>query len=390
MLGMRMLALSLALLGSGCSACGSNDPPKLPPCANPVSGTTITTRKIGSVNGSAVLATSPPLDLRLFVLEQNGAIRIFDHDQLVPTPFLDISDKIVAGGEQGLLGLAFHPHYASNGKFYVFYTLADANVVASCQVSKDPNVAMPSCTPILSIADFAANHNAGMMEFGRDGYLYISTGDGGGAGDPMRTAQDPNQLLGKMLRIDVDHPSMGKPYGIPSDNPFAKAGGAPEVYMLGLRNPWRWSFDSETGDLWIGDVGQGAVEEIDVLHPGQQAGANLGWSMYEGTTCYYPPCDATGKVMPLDTRAHSDGWVAIIGGETYRGTCYPDLVGWYFYTDYGAGGLTKARLGADGKLEIVAVPGTFPGNVSSIHADARGEIYLTDTSGGVHHLEAGP
>jgi len=377
-------------------------------------------RKIGSVVGGAMLATAPPGDLRLFVVEQRGAIRIFTPDTpesvtaLLPDPFLDISQDaggaVLAGGEQGLLGLAFHPRYKDNGTFFVFYTTRIGgaglrDVVTKCQVSAtDPNKADPaSCTEILSIPDFAGNHNGGMIEFGpKDGLLYIGTGDGGGAGDPQRTGQDKNALLGKILRIDVDKTSAGKLYGIPSDNPYAGGGGAPEVFILGLRNPWRFSFDRETGDLWIGDVGQGVIEEMTVLRPAQQKGANLGWSMFEGNGCCMTQgdrcsqvgtqlaCDTTGMIAPQDSRTHGDGWISIIAGQTYRGTCYPDIVGWHFYTDYGKGGLVKARLNTDNTLEIVNLTGSFPGSPASLHEDARGELFMTTTSGDVYHLEAGP
>ncbi|MGE0550424.1 MAG: sorbosone dehydrogenase family protein [Kofleriaceae bacterium] len=386
---MRTLALVFALGGAACG--GSEAPPKLPDCSQPVSGTTITTQMVGQVVGGAMLATAPVGDPRLFVLEQRGAIRIFDGVTLLPDPFLDISEAIAAGGERGLLGLAFHPRYYSNGRFFIFYTTNDANVVAGCTVSADnPNLANPTCTPILSIPDFASNHNGGMIEFGKDGYLYIGTGDGGGGGDPNRTAQDPNALLGKILRIDIDSTANGKSYGIPSSNPFASGGGAPEVFILGLRNPWRWSFDTETGDMWIGDVGQGEIEELTVLRPEQQRGANLGWSMYEGAQCYRQPCDPANKIMPQDAHTHDEGWTSIIGGQVYRGTCYPDLVGWHFYTDHAAGGLRRARLMSDGTLETVAIPGTFPGGAASLHADARGELFLTTTNGRIYHLQAGP
>ncbi|HEX8110582.1 MAG TPA: PQQ-dependent sugar dehydrogenase, partial [Kofleriaceae bacterium] len=367
------------------------------------------------VTGGAVLVTAPPGDDRLFVVEQRGAIRIYRGEVLAPQPFLDLSaaagGPVVAGGELGLLGLAFHPDYAHNRALFVFYTahkLGDPahpymDVVARYQASAaDPDRADPTGHVVLAIDDFAATHNGGMIEFGPDGYLYIGTGDGGGEGDPARTGQDPSARLGKLLRIDVDHPAPGLAYGIPPDNPFATGGGAPEVFALGLRNPWRWSFDRATGDLWIGDVGEAQVEEVDVLLAGSQRGANLGWSMFEGASCCMTqpdhcrqqapqqPCDPAGQRFALDQRSHADGWQAIIGGQVYRGTCYPDLAGWYFYTDNVRGGLAKARLTALGTLEVVDLPGAFPASPSSLHADARGELYETDTAGNVYHLEAGP
>jgi len=290
----------------------------------------------------------------------------------------------------------------------VFYTTNKGgslrDVVARCLVSAaDPNKAQPTCTEILSIADFAGNHNGGMIEFGpKDGLLYIGTGDGGGGGDPNRTAQNKDSLLGKILRIDVDSKATGKEYNIPSGNPYAAGGGAPEVFIYGVRNPWRFSFDRMTNDLWIGDVGQGVIEEMTVLRTAQQSGANLGWSIFEGDGCCMvqddkctqtgtqQPCDRGNLVFPQDSRTHGDGWASIITGQTYRGTCYPDIVGWHFYTDYAKGGLVKARLQTDDTLEIVNLTGSFPANPASLHEDARGELFETTTAGDVYHLEAGP
>jgi len=403
---MRNLALGLFVVTSG--ACGGGksdapiDAPALPACETPIAGSTVTVREVGRVDDAAMIVVSPPADLRRFVVERVGRIRVYEDDELLAEPFLDLSETVRAGGEQGLLGLAFHPQYKTNGQFFVYYTTRDANVVARCGVSADdPNRANPTCTPILSIPDFAGNHNGGMIEFGRDGYLYIGTGDGGGGGDPNRNGQslmdgdthpDSVALLGKMLRIDVDTKAPGKEYGIPADNPFASGGGAPEIFIYGLRNPWRWSFDKQTGDLWIGDVGQSEIEELTVLRAGDQAGKNLGWNMYEGSRCFAPPCDPAGITMPQDERTHADGWISIIAGEVYRGTCYPDLVGWHFYTDHASqnAGLWRARLKADGTLEIVDTGVDLPNNTASIHADARGELFLTTTSGTIHHIAAGP
>ncbi|MDB4963865.1 MAG: Glucose/sorbosone dehydrogenase-like protein [Myxococcales bacterium] len=403
---MRLL-LSVVL---GLSACGGNTdvvdaaPVRLPGCETPIAGGTLSLRMVGRVDDAAMLVASPPLDPRRFVVEQSGAIRIFEDDALLPAPFLDVSHQIVAGGERGLLGLAFHPQYATTGQFFIFYTTSTANVVARCTVSADRNVANPACTTVLSIPDFAGNHNGGMMEFGKDGFLYIGTGDGGGGGDPQRTAQDPNRLLGKILRIDVDGRDMGKEYASPPTNPYVAGGGAPEVFILGLRNPWRWSFDKDTGDLWIGDVGQGQVEELTVLRAGEQLGKNLGWSIYEGASCCMTQgdrcsqtgnqaaCNPTGLVMPQDKHSHAEGWISIIAGEVYRGTCYTDMVGWHFYTDYASqnAGLWKARLEADNSLEVVHTGLSLPNGTASIHADSRGELFLTTLSNHIYHIEAGP
>ena len=398
------------------------DSPPLAACT-PTSGTTMSAVKIGQVSGGATLATSPPNDGRLFVLEQQGRIRIFENEQLVATPFLDITSKVTAGGEQGLLGLAFHPSFQQNGLFYVWYTKGTCTATDPCfdileryHTSSTYDVADPASGEVLlSIPDFATNHNAGMVEFGADGYLYVSTGDGGSGGDPCRNAQaidhtattcvcnhptqpaDPGKcepLLGKILRLDVDHPANGKPYGIPADNPFANGGGEPEIYVIGLRNPWRWTFDRATGDMWIADVGQDLYEELDVLPAGQQAGVNLGWSMYEGSAAYasnYTP-DPTGKTFPQLVKTHSgDGWHAIIGGQVYRGTCYPDIAGYYFFSDVYAHTLSRAKWDGQTLTSVDLTPPAagWPSAPASIHADARGELYEVTTNGSVYHLEAG-
>lgn len=373
----------------------------------PTSGTKVhITKRVATVTGEPVmLATAPPSDARLFLVTQPGTIRVVDGGSLVAKPFIDLSDRVVSGGERGLLGLAFHPQYTTNKQFFVYYTTINANVVQRCERSAtDPNLAdRATCVTVLSIPDFASNHNGGMIEFGADGFLYIGTGDGGGANDPNRNGQSlqdgsPNArsiaLLGKMLRIDVDNPAGGKPYGIPATNPFAGGGGAPEIFMIGLRNPWRWSFDRANGDMWIADVGQDTIEEIDVVKAGEQAGKNLGWSQYEGQNCFNQPCTVTGKSFPQDERLHSDGWTAIIGGQVYRGSCFPDLAGTYFYADNLGRQFATAKLNPNGTLavsDLTAQPGEqLPDNVASIHADAAGELYVTTTRGDVFRIEASP
>lgn len=412
--------LAGSLVASGVLGCGSSDPedgdddPPIedlgpqPPCTT-TAGSKVKVRRLpGRVTGAAMLVTSPPGDPRLFVVEQGGAIRIYNDENLVAAPFLDLSSAaggpVVDGGEMGLLGLAFHPKFATNREFYVFYTADNPgsgdpylNVVARYTASaSDPMRADPNGTVVLSIPDFAANHNGGMIEFDRDGLLYIVTGDGGGGGDPRGNGQNPNRLLGKMLRIDVDNRSGGREYGIPADNPFAVSGGAPEVFMTGLRNAWRWTFDSANGDMWIGDVGQGLWEEINYVPAAQTNGGpgtpvNFGWSSWEAESCFSTNADdcnnRNGLTFPVDSRSHSQGWLAIIGGQVYRGKCYPELDGWYFYTDNARGGLFKARASATG-LEVAEVPGDFPNNPASIHADSRGELYMTNLAGNLFHIEA--
>jgi glucose/arabinose dehydrogenase len=356
------------------------------------------------LRGTVVLVTSPPGDPRLFVLELGGAIRIIEDGTLREAPFLHYYDDpaFAVGGELGLLGLAFHPQYATNGLFYVFYTAANADpqdkyvdVLEERRVDPaNPARALPERTTLLSIPNGFNNHNAGMIEFGPDGFLYISTGDGGSdaslPADPFGNAQNPQSLLGKMLRIDVDRPAGGKPYGIPPRNPYAAGGGAPEVWIRGLRNPWRWSFDRKTGDMWIADVGAQVQEEIDVLRPDQQAGANLGWSIWEGHNCYAAPCgDPAGLVFPQIDHPRADGFVSIIGGEVYRGSCYPDLVGTYVYTDLYFQRVMTAHLRFDGSV-VVDPPGPFVGLPTSLHGDSAGELYVTSFGGDVFKIRATP
>ncbi len=399
------LSLAASLIG-----CGDNKPAPLEPfvkCDTPIFGTTVEMRLIAQVPDAALLVTSPPHDARLFIVQQHGAIHIIE-DRVLATPFLDLSEDaggpVLAGVENGLLGLAFHPQYATNGQFFITYTARldgdpdnkQRNVLARCTVSStDPNQADPtSCVDVLSIPDLAVNHNGGMIEFGSDGYLYYGTGDGGSGGSENAQALEdalPNTraLDGKILRLDVDHKAPGLEYGIPPNNPFVAGGGRPEILVFGLRNPWRWSFDRLTGDMWIGDVGQKTYEELTVLRPHQQAGANLGWPVWEGTNCYggAERCAALTPVFPQDERLASDGWFSIIGGQVYRGGCFPDLRGTYFYTDNDERGrLATASLNDDDSLTVIDLPDRFPRLGASIHEDAAGELYETDTLGNIFQL----
>jgi glucose/arabinose dehydrogenase len=418
--GVRSLVSLLGLAACGDNALGPDASPRRPDAREGCGGgDTVRTRLVAGgcgttgapaspacLAGAVVLVTSPPDDLRLFAVERLGRIRILDEaGQLAPRPFLDLSvdagGPVVEGGELGLLGLAFHPRYATNRQLYVFYTARNpdpldtahplVNVLQRFTASEtDPGRADPASGEIiLSIPDFASNHNGGMIEFGADGLLYVSTGDGGGTGDPENQGQDRSSLLAKILRIDVDRAEGGKRYGIPPGNPFSSGGGAPEAFVLGLRNPWRWSFDRATGDMWIGDVGQFEYEELDILPAGRQAGRNLGWSMYEANSCFKPPCDPTGLTFPVHVRNHSvEQWSAIIGGQVYRGSCYPGLVGWYFFADSGTDRLIRARLRADGVLDVVDEPAGHPRYPTSIHAAGRGELYMTTLKGSIYRIEA--
>ena len=330
---------------------------------------------------------------RMFVLERAGRIRIIDAGgSLLATPFLDITSLVGDGGsEQGLLGLAFHPDYADNGHFYLVYTdVAGDDVLARYDVSSDPDLAdAGSAQILLTIPEPAANHNGGMLTFGPDGYLYLGIGDGGGAGDPDNNGQDRTTLLGKILRLDVDG---GSPYAIPAGNPFV---GDPdpavqgEIWDYGLRNPWRFSFDSLTGDLYIGDVGQSSREEIDFEPHGSAGGRNYGWRVMEGSKCYNPSsgCDKSGKVTPVVEYSHSAGDCSITGGYVYRGSSFAEMTGIYFYGDFCSGRLWAAEAGSWTTAQLAATSYS----ISSFGTDEAGELYLTDyASGAVVRLLVSP
>jgi glucose/arabinose dehydrogenase len=331
--------------------------------------------------------TAPAGDGRLFVVEKTGGVRVIKDGALLPTPFLDISDAVSTGSEQGLLSMAFHPDYASNGFFYVDYTDVDGNThVTRYSVSAaDADVADPaSAKTILTVEQPFANHNGGLLLFGPDGKLYIGLGDGGSGGDPFGNGQDLGTLLGKILRIDVD---AGDPYAIPPDNPFVgRAGARGEIWAYGLRNPWRFSFDAESGRLYVADVGQGAWEEVDVV-PADEGGHDFGWNIMEGAHCYNASsCDQTGLTLPILEYSHDDG-CSITGGFVYRGSLVPDIVGQYFYSDYCSGFLRSFTF--DGTT--ASTPTTWPvgdiGNVQSFGEDAAGELYVLSTNGTVYRVE---
>ena len=320
-------------------------------------------------------------DSRLFIVQQRGTIVIWDGTRVLPTPFLNVQNLISTGSERGLLGLAFHPHYASNGIFFVYYTAPNGDVtIARYSVSaSDPNQANPaSGSVILTIPHQQfANHNGGQLQFGPDGYLYAGVGDGGSAGNPTNSAQDLTQLLGKLLRIDVDQP----PYAIPSTNPFVnRAGARGEIWAYGLRNPWRFSFDRATSDLWIADVGQDKYEEVDLQPATSSGGENYGWRLMEGLHCYNPStnCQSPGLTMPILEYSHSAG-CSITGGYRYRGARFPRLRGFYFYGDYCSGTIWGASQAGDGWTTRVMLSTSMA--ISTFGEDANGELYVADITG---------
>ncbi|MGH2618039.1 MAG: PQQ-dependent sugar dehydrogenase [Thermomicrobiales bacterium] len=329
---------------------------------------------------------------RLFVVEQDGLIRIVRGGEILPAPFLDLTGVVDRrGAERGLLGLAFHPPFAENGLFYVAYTGPVTNVVERYTVSSDdPDRADPSTAQtVLRIDDPFSNHNGGMLAFGPDGYLYTSFGDGGSSGDPNGNGQNLGTLLGKLLRIDVDpgRVTPEQPYLTPPDNPFVdRAGARPEIWAYGLRNPWRFSFDRETGDLWIADVGQGAREEVNIV-PAGTTGANLGWNVTEGSTCFAAAsCDTTGQILPV-TEYGRDFGNSVTGGYVYRGAAFPALRGVYFYADFGSGLLWGLIRDPDGAW-LSAGPIETGLNISSFGEDAAGELYLTAFDGTLYRVIA--
>lgn len=341
---------------------------------------------VGGLRSPVGMAHASDGSGRLFVLEQYGMIRVVQGGSVLPQPFLDIVSQVNnQGNEQGLLGLAFHPRYNENGYFYLNYTdLNGDTVIARFQVSPDdPNRADPASeTRLFHIPQPYANHNGGGMEFGPDGYLYLGLGDGGAAGDPLNNGQSLNSLLGKILRIDVDQ---GDPYAIPVDNPFASGGGLREIWAYGLRNPWRFSFDRLTGDLYIGDVGQNQWEEIDYLPAGAPGGANFGWNYFEGSHPYQGVLPSTQTVIaPVAEYSHAEG-CSVTGGVVYRGERLPEWQGVYLYGDYCTGRIWGLLRGSEGGW-MHAVLFDNVGRITSFGEDEQGEIYLIDRMGILYTL----
>ncbi len=317
---------------------------------------------------------------RLFVVEQVGRVRIIQKGRLLDAPFLDLTNRVRSGGERGLLGLAFHPRYRQNRRYVVSYTREPdgATVVAEYRASEDSNRSETTEKVLLTVPQPYANHNGGMVEFGPDGFLYIARGDGGSGGDPGNRAQNREELLGKILRIDVDH---GTPYAIPSGNPFAAGGGRPEIFAYGLRNPWRFSFDRETGELWAADVGQDDWEEIDLIRRGE----NYGWRIMEGAHCFHPKtgCQTTGLILPVAEYRNQGPRCSITGGYVYRGAGIPTLRGAYLFGDYCSGEVMTLSNGRAGAPLVLLSTGL---KISSFGQDQAGELYVVGHEGTVHRL----
>lgn len=358
------------------------------------------TERVASGLTAPLLVKSPDGDPdRIFIVQQGGLIRIADRNGggVYPDPFLDVSGIIRSGGERGLLGLAFHPDYWTNGYFYINYTDTNgATNVARYSVSADdPDVADPASGKVLlTIAQPFSNHNGGNVVFGPDGFLYIGMGDGGSGNDPGNRAQNPQELLGKILRIDVDN---GDPYGIPADNPFVDDPNTlDEIWAIGVRNPWRWSFDRQTGDLWIADVGQSAREEVNFQMAASPGGENYGWRCMEGFNCTgLTGCTCNGPelTLPIYDYSHSNSRCSITGGYVYRGPSNPLLGGTYFFADYCTAEVWSLRYDGSQISEFTDRTAELdPGNglsidfVSSFGEDGEGELYLVDLTGEVYRV----
>jgi glucose/arabinose dehydrogenase len=414
---MRAIGMVLAagLVGLGLAGCGDDDggasgvttterpategePPAgdsttAPAAESPLDGIEITATPVAQVDSPTALVVRPGSQT-MYVAERAGRVRPVtvtgtgpDRMYQVGDPVLDISANVVADGERGLLDIEFSD---DGGTLYVHYSLApsgDARVAAYMMAGDD--VDTRSYRELLAVEDPFPNHNGGEMEFGPDGYLYIALGDGGGGGDPEGNGQDTQALLGKILRIDPANPSGGQEYGIPADNPFADGeGGRPEVWLYGVRNPWRFSFDRANGDLWIGDVGQNEWEEIDQLPAaaGGGRGANLGWNEIEATHPYEGGSNPDGGVLPVFEYSHDEG-CSVTGGVIYRGSAIPGLEGAYLFSDYCQGDVRALRV-RDGQ---VTEERTFDAHVDQLVAfaeDADGEVYALSLLGGIYRLDA--
>jgi glucose/arabinose dehydrogenase len=400
--------LCVALLALLTLVAGSTAPQRQAQAAPALQPTTISFQQIAdvaSVQGSQPVAIANAGDGsgRLFIVEQPGRIRIYSDTQLLAAPFLNITNIVNSNGsEQGLLGLAFDPDFETNGYFYVNYTGNDGpagdTVIARYHVSDaTPNDADEgSALPLLTIAQPQANHNGGGLQFGPDGYLYISTGDGGGGGDDgsghnptIGNAQDLSSLLGKILRIDVSNSSQANPYAIPPGNPFASDGNPntrAEIWAYGLRNPWRFSFDRQTGDMFIGDVGQDALEEID-FQPAGVAGRNYGWRRMEGAQCFNPSsgCQTGSLILPILEYENPDNACrAVSGGYRYRGGSYPQFAGVYFYADNCSGEVWGAT--QNGATWTAGEPIDTAFAITTFGEDEAGELYLADHGGKIYRI----
>jgi glucose/arabinose dehydrogenase len=384
------LPVTVLFLLLGCGSGSISSSPSPSPSPAPGGSTAIALQTV-------VTNLRQPLDLeqpndgsgRLFVVSQAGTIQIIQNGSVLPTPFLDISNLVVDSVESGLLGLTFHPGFPQNPRFYVNYVRSNAgqiqSVIAEFQVSAaNPNQADPATQRILLVANQVhnfLNHKAGQLAFGPDGFLYFGLGDGGSEGDPFNNGQNTQILLGKLMRINVDATSPGLQYSIPPDNPFVAGGGLPEIYAVGFRNPWRFSFDQPTGRLFLADVGQDSFEEVDVI----QKGGNYGWSIMEASHCFKPPtgCNISGLLLPIAEIPHPEA-EAVIGGFVYHGSAMPGLQGQYIFGDLNGKiwALQQQPSGTFSRTLLLTTPLT----ITSFGQDQSGELYVTGLAGQVSKI----
>ncbi|MEA2182219.1 MAG: hypothetical protein QOF69_1404 [Solirubrobacteraceae bacterium] len=386
-----LLATALALGGCGSDQESAREPATASATAQARPAQTgVKLVEVGRFNAPLYVTAPPGDNRRIFVVEQNGVIRVVRGGQRLARPFLDLRAIVMTGSEQGLLSMAFAPDYAKTRRFYVNYTARDGmQVVAEYRRSRASRErALGRGRTVLRYDGVESNHNGGLVTFGPDGLLYIGTGDGGGADDQhgeRGNGQNLNSLLGKLLRIDP-RPSGGQPYSVPSSNPFVgRAGARPEIYSYGLRNPWRFSFDRSTGDLTIGDVGQDAIEEIDFASKGAASGVNYGWRPFEGRRRNFGE-PAPGAVDPVIELSHNDGNCSVTGGHVVRDSSLIALVGSYVYGDYCKGQLRAARLGPGSATGDRALGLPTVDSLSSFGEDARGRVYVTSLDGPVYRL----
>jgi glucose/arabinose dehydrogenase len=387
MIPARTLPLALCLLVGPASACGSGDGSPVGP---PDGTVQVGLEPVASGLSFPLYLTAPAGDARLFIVEKGGAIRIVKDGALLPVPFLSLAGRVSTGGEQGLLGLAFDPAYATSGRFVVHYTDASGNTVVSMfRVSAgDPDQADPASEAVLlTVEQPFANHNGGQILFGPDGMLYIGLGDGGSEGDPAGRGQSLTDLLGDILRVDV---ASGAGYTVPPDNPFVgRTDARPEIWSYGLRNPWRFTFDPPTGDLYIADVGGSAWEEVDVVTAaaGAGRGTNFGWAATEGSHCHATSgCDPSAFTLPVLEYSHDEG-CSITGGFVYRGAAIPALQGHYFYADFCRGWVRSFRLQDGQAVERQQWAALAPGGtIPSFGQDAAGELYILTAEGQVFRI----
>jgi glucose/arabinose dehydrogenase len=377
--------LPLLLLIAACSDSASSPPPPPPPPP--------ALQSVGDFE-FPVFATSPAGDTaRLFVVERTGVIRIVKSGATLATPFLDLHTKLPSSDELGMFSMAFHPQYATNGHFYVFYTDSSSNLrIVRYTVSANPDVAdETTADTVLKVVHGGINHHGGQLDFGPDGKLYIGIGDGGCCGDPNGHGQGKHTLLGKLLRLNVD---VTTGYTIPADNPFATDTTAePEIWAYGLRNPWRFSFDRLTGDLYIGDVGQDMWEEVDAAAaPNAGKGRNYGWSIMEGTHCFNGPCPTAGLTPPVLEYQHAGGACDVQGGYVYRGTAVRQLTGQYLYADYCTNvvsSFTWTGGPITGRRNWPALTPPSGLGIVSFGEDARGEVYIMTYTGTLYRIVEG-